>query len=83
MIVDKLGRRFNNLRVSLTAACNYACKYCVPDGKRLMKAKYELPATAMLKAVTLLQQAAGIDKIRIESFMFSGLFGISLPQSVH
>ena len=65
MIVDRLGRRFRNLRVSLTAACNYACNYCVPDGKRLMKAKYELPATEMLKAVTLLQQAAGIDKIRI------------------
>ena len=65
MIVDRLGRQFRNLRVSLTAACNYACTYCVPDGKRLMKAKYELPATALLKAVTLLQQAAGIDKIRI------------------
>ena len=38
MIVDRLGRKFSNLRVSLTAACNYACTYCVPDGKRLMKA---------------------------------------------
>ncbi|MBV1879371.1 MAG: radical SAM protein [Pseudomonadales bacterium] len=65
MIVDRLGRRFKNLRVSLTAACNFACSYCVPDGKRLMKAQHELPATDLLKAVTLLQQAAGIDKIRI------------------
>ncbi len=65
MIVDKLGRRFRNLRVSLTAACNYACTYCVPDGKRLMKAQNELPATELLKAVTYLQQAAGIDKLRI------------------
>ncbi len=65
MIVDNLGRRFRNLRVSLTAACNYACTYCVPDGRRLMKARYELPATDLLKAVTYLQQAAGIDKLRI------------------
>ncbi len=65
MIVDRLGRQFKNLRVSLTAACNYACTYCVPDGKRLMKANNELPATDLLKCVTLLQQAAGIDKIRI------------------
>ena len=65
MIVDRLGRRFRNLRVSLTAACNYACTYCVPDGKRLQKAKNELPATQLLKGVTLLQQAAGIDKVRI------------------
>lgn len=65
MIVDRLGRQFRNLRVSLTAACNYACTYCVPDGKRLMKAKSELDATDLLQCVTLLQQAAGIDKIRI------------------
>lgn len=65
MIVDRLGRRFRNLRVSLTAACNYACTYCVPDGKRLMPAKNEMPATDILKAVTLLQQATGIDKLRI------------------
>ena len=26
MIVDRQGRRFRNLRVSLTAACNYAAK---------------------------------------------------------
>lgn len=65
MIVDRLGRRFRNLRVSLTAACNYACTYCVPDGKRLQPAKNELPATELLRAVGLLQQAAGIDKLRI------------------
>ena len=65
MIVDRLGRKFRNLRVSLTAACNYACTYCVPDGKRLMKAHNELPAPKLLKAVKLLQQATGIDKVRI------------------
>ena len=65
MIVDRLGRRFTNLRVSLTAACNYACTYCVPDGRRLMKAENELPATALLKLVKLLQQATGIEKVRI------------------
>lgn len=65
MIVDRLGRRFRNLRVSLTAACNFACTYCVPDGKRLVPAKNELPATDILRAVKLLQQATGIDKLRI------------------
>ena len=44
MIVDRQGRRFRNLRVSLTAACNYACTYCVPDGKRLVAAQDELSA---------------------------------------
>lgn len=65
MIVDRLGRSFRNLRVSLTAACNYACTYCVPDGKRLMRAKHELDADSLLSLVKLLQQVTGIDKLRI------------------
>ena len=47
MIVDRQGRRFRNLRVSLTAACNYACTYCVPNGKRLVAAQDELSADAL------------------------------------
>jgi cyclic pyranopterin phosphate synthase len=65
MIVDHLGRRFRNLRVSLTAACNYACTYCVPDGKRLQAASHELSAQELVYAVQLLVDAAGIEKLRI------------------
>ena len=65
MIVDRIGRRFRNLRVSLTAACNYACTYCVPDGKRLLRAREELDAGELVHAVGLLIEAAGIEKLRI------------------
>lgn len=65
MIVDALGRRFRNLRISLTAACNYACTYCVPNGKKLQAAARELSAEEMLYAVRLLIDAAGIEKLRI------------------
>jgi len=65
MIVDRFGRRFRNLRVSLTAACNYACTYCVPDGKRLLPAAHELSADELVYAVGLLVDAAGIEKVRI------------------
>ena len=65
MIVDAQGRRFRNLRVSLTAACNYACTYCVPNGKRLQAAVAELGADELLRAVRLLVESAGIDKLRI------------------
>ncbi len=65
MIVDKIGRKFRNLRVSLTAACNYACGYCVPNGKRLSKASNELSANELLRAVSLLKRATGIEKLRI------------------
>jgi cyclic pyranopterin phosphate synthase len=37
----------------------------VPDGKRLVPAKNELPAMDILKAVTLLQQATGLERLRI------------------
>ena len=65
MIVDARGRRFRNLRVSLTAACNYACTYCVPNGRKLMAARDELSVDALLRAVALLIEVAGIDKLRI------------------
>ncbi len=65
MIVDRLGRQFRNLRLSLTAACNYACTYCVPDGKRLQAAAEELEASEMLKLVDVLIAVAGIEKLRI------------------
>lgn len=65
MIVDRQGRRFRNLRVSLTAACKYACTYCVPDGKRLVAAQDELSAEAMVRGVAYLIEAAGIERLRI------------------
>ncbi|MDD1976706.1 MULTISPECIES: GTP 3',8-cyclase MoaA [Pseudomonas] len=65
MIVDRQGRRFRNLRVSLTAACNYACTYCVPDGKRLVAAQDELSAEAMARGVAYLIEAAGIERVRV------------------
>jgi len=49
----------------VTAACNYACTYCVPDGKRLLAAEAELDAAEMTRAVKLLMDTAGISKLRI------------------
>ena len=60
VIIDKKGRKFRNLRVSLTAACNYACTYCVPDGKRLQKARNELSAEMLIQGVKYLIEVAGI-----------------------
>lgn len=65
MIVDRQGRRFRKLRLSLTSACNYACTYCVADGRRLVAARDELTAASMLRAVELLRDVAGIDALRI------------------
>ncbi|MDH1265166.1 radical SAM protein [Pseudomonas sp. GD03944] len=65
MIVDKQGRRFRNLRVSLTSACNYACTYCVPDGKRLVAQRDALPLDKLVTAVAYLKQATDLEKLRI------------------
>ena len=64
-IVDAPKRRFRKLRLSLTAACNYACTYCVPNGRRLQAAADELNVKEMLDAVDLLTEAAGIEKLHI------------------
>ncbi len=65
MIIDRFGRQFKNLRVSLTAACNYACTYCVPDGKRLLAADSELAGDDLLRLIELIVATAGIEKVRI------------------
>ncbi len=65
MIIDSLGRRFQNLRVSLTAACNYACTYCVPDGKKLQAQSEELDGAQMARGVEMLVDAAGVTRLRI------------------
>lgn len=31
-LVDKFGRRFEYLRLSITDVCNFSCQYCLPDG---------------------------------------------------
>ncbi len=65
MIIDRLGRQFKNLRVSLTSACNYACTYCVPDGKKLQPLSHELNGEELFHAVRLVVEGAGVNRLRI------------------
>ena len=64
-LADQQGRSFRNLRVSLTAACNYACSYCVPKGKQLHRARHELDVAQFLRALDYLIEIAGIEQLRI------------------
>ena len=54
-----------NLRVSLTAACNYACDYCVPNGKRLSKASNELSAQRAVLGCFFVDAGGRNRKLRI------------------
>lgn len=61
---DSLGRRFSSLRLSLTARCNFACRYCVADARSPRSLTDELTADEMSSALRLLVQL-GIEKLRI------------------
>lgn len=65
MIVDSYGRQFKNLRVSLTASCNYACTYCVPHGEKRHSAKRELSEAHLIRAVLLIKKLTDVDRLRI------------------
>ncbi len=65
MIVDAQGRRFQKLRVSLTSGCNYACTYCVPNGKKLAAQHDALPLGEMLQAVAYLKEVSDLRVLRI------------------
>lgn len=65
MIKDFKGRRFKSLRVSLTSACNLACTYCVPEKGMLRVHKNELSGEQMYRAIELLTNELGLEKIRL------------------
>lgn len=62
---DPFGRKFSKLRLSLTAACNYACTYCVPNGKKLQPAKLELSANELIDLTAMLREVADLEQLRI------------------
>jgi len=90
MYQDPYNRQYRKLRVSLTAACNYACQYCVPDGKKLLKAKHEMSVEQFIQAISLIVESAGIEQLRItggeplisnklEAFL-EGLKSLNIPE---
>lgn len=64
-LIDPLGRRFRSLRVSLTAACNYACDYCVPAGSVLKPSPNALDGADLMRLVGLLDRVLDLKKIRL------------------
>jgi len=64
-LIDRQGRSFKSLRLSLTSACNYACDYCVPDGTLLKPSANALSGQDLMRLVGLLHRVLGIKKIRL------------------
>ncbi len=67
--IDRLGRRFADLRISVTDRCNFRCPYCMP--KEIFGPGYEfLPRTAILSFEEIVRLAGifgrmGLRKLRL------------------
>ena len=67
--IDRLGRRFADLRISVTDRCNFRCPYCMP--KEIFGPGYEfLPRTAILSFEEIVRLVSifgrmGLRKLRL------------------
>jgi len=64
-LVDRFGRRFPYLRLSVIEACNFRCSYCLPDGYHAVPGR---PAPLTLAEIGRLLTAfasVGMHKLRI------------------
>ncbi len=64
MLIDRLGREINYLRVSLTDRCNFRCTYCMPENMQFAPRSEQLEVQELL----LICQAfveLGVKKIRL------------------
>ena len=72
-IKDKLGRRFEKLRVSLLNTCNFSCTYCVsdsPDSITLAdntsnNSNEQLPIADFVKLIAAVHQITKLKSIRL------------------
>lgn len=63
-LIDRYGRRFRYLRLSITDVCNFKCSYCLPDGYQCDSERDFLRPTEI---ATLVSAFAGLGtrKVRI------------------
>lgn len=61
---DSYGRTFEYLRLSVTDACNFQCKYCLPNGYRCEGKEAPLTQTEILNLVSAFA-ALGLWKVRV------------------
>lgn len=61
---DVFGRRFPYLRLSVTEACNFRCRYCLPDGYRKVAPHHFLSVAEISRLMTGFT-ALGVRKVRL------------------
>lgn len=65
MIIDKLNRVHNYLRISLTDNCNLRCFYCMPEENYSFMPHQHLMQAEEVEGIARIFVALGVDKIRL------------------
>jgi len=64
-LVDSLGRRHTNLRVSVTDRCNIRCFYCMPNENVRFKHRSEIMTFEEIERLVRVAVRLGVDKLRV------------------
>src|ERR1044071_1282634 len=65
VLKDSYGRAIRDLRVSLTARCNFRCFYCLPHGEPPIAPKSEMLSFEEIEYACSIFVSLGIEKIRL------------------
>lgn len=63
-LVDRFGRRHNNLRISVTDRCNIRCRYCMPERVEFQPQSQLLTFEEIARFVRI-ASGLGVDKLRL------------------
>jgi cyclic pyranopterin phosphate synthase len=64
-LLDTLGRRHNNLRISVTDRCNIRCFYCMPAENVRFKPRAEILTFEEIERFVRAVAALGVNKLRL------------------
>lgn len=64
VLVDRFGRRHNNLRISVTDRCNIRCTYCMPESAEFLPRSMVLSFEEIARFARIMA-GLGVDKVRL------------------
>jgi len=65
MLLDRFGRKHNNLRISVTDRCNIRCFYCMPEENVRFRPRHELLTFEEVVRFVRVAAGLGIDRLRL------------------
>ncbi|MCH2585628.1 MAG: radical SAM protein, partial [Planctomycetes bacterium] len=65
LLIDQLGRKIDNLRISVTDRCNFRCLYCMPEEGMEWLPKEGVLSFEELERVVRVLAPMGIRKLRL------------------